>query len=186
LIYHVLSREAEAMVLPNLPMFVAGTYQPTDNAERLALTGICQAKGLRLAAARLYADAFAADPALADDLSTGLRYNAARAAAVAGCGAGDGAALDDTERSRWREQARRWIRADLGAWAKLVDSGEPERRRTMRRDVQPRLTRWQADPDLVGLRDPRALAELPGAEQMQCLALWDEVTVVLRRARAIE
>ncbi|MFT3882405.1 MAG: hypothetical protein QM703_22485 [Gemmatales bacterium] len=35
-IYHVLRREAENMILPNLPAFLAGKYQPQDNDERMA------------------------------------------------------------------------------------------------------------------------------------------------------
>ena len=34
---HVLRREAEGMILPNLPAFLDGKYQPQDNDERLAL-----------------------------------------------------------------------------------------------------------------------------------------------------
>ena len=36
-ICHVLRREAEGMILPNLPAFLDGKYQPQDNDERLAL-----------------------------------------------------------------------------------------------------------------------------------------------------
>ena len=42
---HVFRREAEAMILPNLPAFLEGKYQPQDNDERLALMGICQFQG---------------------------------------------------------------------------------------------------------------------------------------------
>src|SRR5260370_40015653 len=63
-IAHILRREAEALILPNLPAFMRGEYQPLDNDERLALVGICQFQGRGHAAARLYADAFAIDPAL--------------------------------------------------------------------------------------------------------------------------
>ena len=34
---HVLRREAEGLILPNLPAFLDGKYQPQDNDERLAL-----------------------------------------------------------------------------------------------------------------------------------------------------
>ena len=37
--YHVLRREAEAMLFPNLPAFLEGTYQPADQCERLAFVG---------------------------------------------------------------------------------------------------------------------------------------------------
>ena len=42
---HVLRREAEALILPNLPAFLRGEYQPQDNDERLALVGTCQSQG---------------------------------------------------------------------------------------------------------------------------------------------
>src|SRR5262249_22499091 len=90
-IAHVLRREAEAMILPNLRAFLDGQYRPQDNDERLALLGVCQFTNRTQAMARLYADAFAADPGLAEDLGAGHRYKAARAAAQAGCGRGVGA-----------------------------------------------------------------------------------------------
>src|SRR5262249_45346018 len=113
---HVLRREAEALILANLPAFLAGKYQPHANDERLALLGAWRAQGLYRAAARLCADAFATDPGLADQLTTECRYSslrgehydddrmdllntecrylAARCAALAGCGQGkDGARL---------------------------------------------------------------------------------------------
>ena len=54
----------------------------------MSLAALCSLKNLHAAAARLYADAFAAKPALADDVPTGNRYNAARAAACAAVGEG--------------------------------------------------------------------------------------------------
>src|SRR5260370_22251106 len=99
---------------------------------------------------RLYADAFAADPTLADDLRAGHRYNAARAAALAGCGRGeDGAGTGEPERARWRAQARQWLRADLAAWGTTLD-GDPAARHRLPQT----LTRWRGDPDLAGLREP--------------------------------
>src|SRR5262249_12362040 len=40
-ICHLLRREAEARILPNLPAFLRGEYRPPDHAERLALLGAC-------------------------------------------------------------------------------------------------------------------------------------------------
>jgi eukaryotic-like serine/threonine-protein kinase len=73
------------------------------------LLGVCQFTNRMGAAARLYADAFVADSHLAEDLRSGHRYEAARAAALAGCRLGaDGAKLDEAERTRWLRQARDW------------------------------------------------------------------------------
>jgi serine/threonine-protein kinase len=73
MIWHIFRREAESLILPDLPAFLQGSYQPQDNDERLALMGICQFKDLRVAMSRLYAAAFADDPGLADDLQAGRR-----------------------------------------------------------------------------------------------------------------
>src|SRR5207253_2192221 len=77
-----------------------------------------------LASARFAAEAFSRAPALAEDLRSHERYNAACAAALAGCGLGeDAAALGEPERTGWRKQARAWLQADLAAWAKVLDGG---------------------------------------------------------------
>ncbi|HEV3024153.1 MAG TPA: serine/threonine-protein kinase [Pirellulales bacterium] len=178
-IAHRFRREAEALIVPDLPAFLRGEYQPQDNDERLALVGCCQFQGLNQAAARLYADAFAADPELAEELTTqcleraargdqqpvgrveqlatqGL-YPAARCSALAGCGLGaDAANLSEAERARWRQQARDWLHADLAMWSKALHSGS----RSAWALVKATLTNWQSDPDLAGLRDSAVLEEL--------------------------
>jgi serine/threonine-protein kinase len=196
---HVLRREAEAVILPHLSAFLRGEYQPQDNDERLALVGTCQFQGRYQAAAHLYAEAFAADPGLADRLTTECRYRslreepfyervesvntegrylAARCAALAGCGRSkDAAKLSDAERAQWRKQAREWLKADLTQWARTLDSGYELDRNLAKR----MLTHWQAEPDLAGLREQNALDELPAEERKECHALWDEVGAVLRR-----
>jgi serine/threonine-protein kinase len=199
-ICHILRREAEAMILPDLPAFLRGEYQPQDNEERLALVGTCQFQGLSGAAAHLYADAFAADPGLAEDLTaaclrraarraeqpggqvedlhTQCRYPAARCAALAGCGLGkDAAQFSEAERTRWRKQARAWLQADLAVWAKTLDSGS----RAARDFAKRMLTHWQVDPDLAGLRELGPLDKLPADERKECLALWKEVDTLLKR-----
>jgi serine/threonine-protein kinase len=177
-IWHVLRREAESMIFPRTAAFLEGEYWPRDNIERLALLGVCRFKNLNLAAARLYTEAFAADPKLADDPHVSHRYNAARVAALAGGGRGeDGDKLSEEERTRWREQAREWLQADLAAWAKTLDSGS-----RVERDLAKRmLTHWQVVPDLAGLREPSALHKLSADERKECLALWNEVVGVVNR-----
>ncbi len=161
--YHILRREAEAAILPDLPAFLEGRYQPRDNDERFALQGICQFDGRFAASAQLYADAFAADPPLADDLRNGLRYNAACAAALAGRGTGqDGQA--------WREQARQWLIADARSLRAVSQD------RQARQQVRDILAHWIADPDLAGIRDPEDLAKWPEGERAQCAALWAQVS----------
>jgi serine/threonine-protein kinase len=176
-IFHVLRREAEALILPNLPACLDGKCQPQDKDERLALLGVCQFTNRSLALARLYTDAFAADPHLAEDLGAGHRLNAARAAALAGCGRGaDAAGVGEGERARWRQQARQWLRADLAARGKAWDS-TPEARIRARLA----LTGWRGHPDLAGVREPAALDKLSAEEHKEWLALWREVDALLSR-----
>jgi len=199
---HVLRREAEALLLPNLPGFLEGTWQPQDNDERLALLGVCQFQKLHAKAARLYVNAFANDPNLADALNsdclsrirareapadrlnifnTSCRYLAARSAALAGCGDGaDGGQPGDTERRMWRRHARDWLRADLATWEKMLEADTGVDRDLARQ----MLARWLTDPELTGLRDKTALNKLAPDEQAECRALWTQVNEVLNRRHA--
>jgi serine/threonine-protein kinase len=175
-ICHVLRREAESLILPNLPAFLRREYQPQENDERLALLGICQLKGDYRAAARLYADAFAADPKLADDLKSGARYSAAYFAVLAGCGHDKSTpALRADERARWRKQALDWLRADLAAWTKLANDAEEHAR------IRQTLQGWLKDADLAGIRDDKELAKLPTDEREQCRKLWADVEALLEK-----
>jgi serine/threonine-protein kinase len=179
-ILHSLRREAERMILPNLPAFLEGKYQPRDNDERLAMLGACQFSNRTVAMAGLYAGAFVADPSLADDLEAGHRYNAARAAALAGCGHGeDATGLGQEDRKRWRDQARKWLQEELAARVRALDA-DPD---AARAGVRQTLTRWRKDPDLAGVRDPGELDKLAADEQKDYLALWTGVATLFGRCQ---
>jgi serine/threonine-protein kinase len=165
-----------------LPALLRGAEKPADAAERVEFAQLCLLKKLYAAAARFYADAFTADPKLAEAVPNGNRYHAARAAALAGCGQGqDAGGLDDPGRARWRRQALEWLRQDLAWWGKALDSGNTQ----TGAEVRWRLQYWQTDGDLAGLREAGALGGLPPGERKECVALWDEVAAVLSRARSI-
>jgi serine/threonine-protein kinase len=175
-VYHILRREGETLIVPNLQVFLDGKYEPQDNDERLALLGTCQFMNRTRAMARLYAGAFAADPSLTKDSAAGHCYNAARVAALAGCGQGaDATDLADEEKARLRDQARQWLRADLAARSSAFDTGSTATRGAVRLA----LTRWQNEPDLAGLREQGELNKLPADERKECLALWQELTRLL-------
>src|SRR5262245_48048874 len=177
-ISHVLRREAESLIVPNLPAFLVGEYQPRDNDERLALLGVCQFTKRSLALAGLYADAFAADPSLASDHRSGRRFRAARPAALVGSARGeDVAGVGEPERACWRQQARRWLRADLAAWSQALD-----RDPSAARDLMSWVGVWRGDPDLVVLFEPAELDKLPPDERKDCVALAKEIEGLLTRA----
>jgi tetratricopeptide (TPR) repeat protein len=163
-----------------LSAVLAGNAQPKDASERLVFAQLGQEHRKRFAAAaRFYEESFAAQPALAENLASGHRYNAARAAALAGCGQGqDAAGLADEERTRLRQQALDWLRADLGAWRRLLEK-EPDKARPV---VAKKMQRWLEDTDFVGVRGPEALAKLPEAERQDWQKLWQAVEALHTRA----
>jgi serine/threonine protein kinase/Flp pilus assembly protein TadD len=132
------------------------------------------------AAARSYAQAFAAEPEVAEELRNGERYRAACVAALAGCGRGEDAAqLDDQERARLRRQALDWLRADLALRAKQAGSTRPEDRAAAKKA----LSYWFQDTELAGVRGD-ALAKLPEAEREAWRQLWGDVAATRARAAA--
>jgi serine/threonine protein kinase/Flp pilus assembly protein TadD len=160
-----------------LPGFLEGKTQPASPAERVALAELCSLKRLHRAAARFYEEAFAAQPSLAEGLGTGHRYNAACAAALAGCGQGQDALLLDAEqRARLRRQALDWLRADLMARKQLLEK-QPEQARAA---VQRTLQHWQQDADFAGVRGD-AVDKLPEAERQPWQQLWADVEQTLMR-----
>jgi tetratricopeptide (TPR) repeat protein len=159
-----------------LPAMIRGDVQPESARERLTLAELCQSHKQRYAlSARFYADAFADQPPLGDDLAAAHRYNAACAAALAGCGRGEDAKrLPDKVAQALRRQALAWLRTELTAWAAHPDRAAI--RRTMRH--------WQKDTDLAGVRDPGALDQLPEAERQEWRRLWGEAAALLAQAGA--
>ena len=165
-----------------LPAVLDGTDKPKDAAERLGFASLCQGHHKRFAAAaRFYEEALVEQPALAAALQFGHRYNAACAAALAGCGQGkDAADLKDLERARLRKQALNWLRADLDAWNELLKKNPDKVRPVIIQTMQ----HWQADTDFAGVRGTQALSKLPEAERPAWQKLWANVTDTLARAQA--
>jgi serine/threonine protein kinase/Tfp pilus assembly protein PilF len=164
-----------------LPAILNGRQQPTGVAERIGLAELCQmpCKKRYLAAFRFYKDAFAADPKLISDQPSLARYNAACAAALAGCGQGEGAdKLGAAQRERLRRQSLDWLRADLAAWRRALEK-EPDKTRTA---LLQQLAHWQVDSDLSGVRGD-ALAKLPAAQRQAWQQLWADVADTLARAQ---
>ena len=111
-----------------------------------------------------------------DDMQAQPRYNAACAAALAGCGHGEDAGkLDAAQPSRLRRQALDWLTADLSAWSRIAE--KPEARPLVRQV----LTHWQKDPDLAGVRDAVELAKVPDVERADWDKLWSRVAALLAR-----
>jgi tetratricopeptide (TPR) repeat protein len=172
--------ERLAQLDKKLPAILSGKEQAGGPIEQVHYAELClqNYKRLYASAARLYQQALAARPSLAADPRTEVRYNAACAAALAAVGKGaDAAQLDDMERARLRQQALDWLRADLTAYVRLAEQGNPNARQA----ILENLTHWQQDTDLTALRDGKALAALPEKERTAWQKLWAEVAALLKQ-----
>ncbi|HTU23366.1 MAG TPA: tetratricopeptide repeat protein, partial [Gemmataceae bacterium] len=156
-----------------LPAFRRGEIKPADSDERIAWAMLClRAHPYYADAAELFRTAFADRPALAET----HRIYAACAAALAGCGQGEGAEkLTEAERAGWRKQALAWLRSDLEVLRKRSERGSEG----LRGDVRKTLRRCRDNPALAGLRDTKDIEKLPKQEGEAWRRFWDEVNEVL-------
>jgi WD40 repeat protein len=171
-------RRAErlAALEARLPALLRGDDQPAP-ADLTDLMVVCQAKRQHAAAARLAADALAANPRLGLNSTSAFRYNAACSAALAAAGqVEDAGRLPEKARAALRRQALDWLRADLDAWDKLA--GDPKAHRSALQNPR----HWHSDPDLAGVRDHAALTRLPEAERVAWQKLWADAADLLQRA----
>jgi hypothetical protein len=106
-------------------------------------------------------------------------YNAACAAALAGCGQGkDADKLDSQERARLRQQALDWLRDELKACRQVLEKSQGK----AGPGIAKRMQHWLRDPDFAGVRGADALARLPKAERQGWENLWQEVEALWQRA----
>jgi Flp pilus assembly protein TadD len=174
------ARQAERFVEleERLPAFLRGERKPSGSVEALSLARLCYFKQLYRPSVRFWLEAFELEPVV-QEMRTGHRNQAARAAALAGCAKGrDDPPPAEDERRGLRDQARAWLKADLAEASKGLQSKEPETRTS----VKETIARWREDPDLAGVRDQDALEKLSADEANAWRALWSEVEAMLRDA----
>jgi Tfp pilus assembly protein PilF len=175
-------REAERLVEldSRLSAVLKGEAQPASTAEQIEFAHLCLLEKRYAASARFSRAAFTAEPGLADNVPSGVRYNASCCAVLAAGGLSkDAAELQDEERARWRQQALDWLRADLTWWNKEIDKVNGQERAVIAQQMQ----HWQSDKDLASVRDRTALDKLPKAERWAWQKLWADVAATLARAR---
>jgi hypothetical protein len=168
----LVAREAQ------LPAVLAGTGPPPTPRERHGYIEVCRRTKRYTAAARLAANAFAADPKSADDLETSFRYNAACYAALAAAGQGRDAP-PPADRPALRRQAFGWLRADLAGWQKRL-AADPAKARDIAHKT---MSHWLADADLGLVRHPLAVGLLPADERTAWTQLWADVRNLRDRTR---
>jgi serine/threonine protein kinase/Flp pilus assembly protein TadD len=159
---------------------MSGETKAETTAERLALASFCMtSKRWYAASTRWYAEALALDPTLSPNPANSVRYDAARAAVLAGCGQGlDVEKLDAARRLRLRQQALDWLRADLQAWRQLLEKDAAKSRSV----VATKMRSWLQEPTLTYVRARDPLARLLKAEREPWRAFWRDVAQLRYRA----
>jgi serine/threonine-protein kinase len=139
---------------------------------------LCYDRKLHARATRLWAEAFTIDPKLVEDPRRSTRYDAACSAALGGSGqAEDVAPSDKAERASLRDQALRWLTADLDAWEGLLGLADS----ALRAKFVEGVDYSKRDGDLAGVRDPDALEKLPDDERDAWRALWARAEALRER-----
>ena len=173
MIYHVLRREAEPLVLPNLPAFLDGRYQPTDNNERIAFTAECAFTKRYATAARLWTDALAAEPLRLDECFDSAMF----ALTQAGHGIGvDASGASESDRAKWRATALDWLQT-------LVVLAQPPTAEARQAHAIRILTIWCTASELADIRNGSHAAQLPQPERDAWSTAWRQADEVLIRAK---
>ena len=161
-----------------LAAVLAGT-PARDDPERVQLANRASEKARYGSAVRLFAEAFANDPRLADDRATQSRYRAARAAVLASSGwSEDNPRPLDSIKPELRRQALSWLRAELASWESLIADGSEQ----TRRQVATGLREWKMESALYTIREDKELNQLPEEEGQAFRQLWADVDRLLVRA----
>jgi Tfp pilus assembly protein PilF len=163
-----------------MPAILHGEASPANPSEAISLAWMCRQPDTKqyAASARLYSEAFTADPKLTADMKQQHRYNAACSAALAAAGQGEDARLlPDKTAIMFHHWALGWMRDDLTVYAKLAGQNNP----ALRQEIQRRLTHWRGDPDLASVRDAQALDRLPDHERASWQALWRDADELAKR-----
>jgi tetratricopeptide (TPR) repeat protein len=144
-----------------LDQVLSGKARPRDAVEQTEFALMLYKKARHGESARMFAEAFAEDAALAEDLAQNHRYNAACSAALA-------AAAGGADAAEWRGRALEWLRADLAAREKAVTG------------LAAMLEQQKKDPDFASVRDH--LGDLPEPERDAWRGLWAAVDLALANA----
>ena len=139
--------------------------------------------GRNVKATEYFSRALQADPKLGDDQQAQHRYHAARAAALAAAGEDkDEPSQGDAAKAKLRRQALDWLKAELAACSKQMESGPPQDRLF----IAQTLDHWLQDGVLAGIRDKTAITKLPAEEQRAFTKLWADVAKAAEPANNAE
>ncbi len=177
-------QQAESLVAYDkaLPAILKDNSAPPPARHCLRYAQVCYNKQLYGSSARLFETALTgkAGELNLDEKASALQwFNAACAAAKAGCGHGaDAAQYDERQRTEWREQSLRWLQMSLAYWETQLAGDVPQ----ASAEAVSTLQLWRRTRALSGLRDPEALARLTAKEREACRKVWEDIAALLTPA----
>jgi serine/threonine-protein kinase len=149
------------------------TLVVADGPETLEFAEILRLRGQFAVSVRLYEEAFRLAPALAENPLSGNRFDAA-CAAVQTCAL----EREDGKKTALSDQALQWIREDLAAWNRRLESGNAP----LRASAVRALKRWRTESQLAAVRDAAAVSGLSATTEDGWRALWRDVDAALEHA----
>lgn len=164
---HVLRREADQLVLPDLERLKRGEVEPLDDTTRLALLGACQAEGLLGRSAALWSSVLGSQIPPPEQLVD----PAARSLIIAASGDGaDASKYGDADRIAWRELGLRLLTERLNDLERTAGAGGDGL--VTARNV---LAGWESAEEFRSVRDGPLLGPMPDEERTRWAALWRRV-----------
>ncbi len=156
--------------------YLSGQSRPATAPERIDFAEVCYHKGMYARSSDEYAAAFADDRKLLADATKGYRYAAACSAALAGTVAGnDDPKPGDSKKAKLRKRALDLLKDE---WSGAASNSKKNPGMIIQlRDA------WRSEPDLAGVRDRAALAQLPAAERDEWTKFWSEIDRTEKQAR---
>src|SRR5262249_54705797 len=137
-------------------------------------TKVCRPKKLFAEATKLYAKAFAADPAFLSETAQDWVLEAASSALLAGIGEGADAPAGGAERRALREKAHAWLASTLASAEEEGSADEPAAGPAIAR-----IRDWMKDRTLARTRGSQSLPQLSPEEAAAWHAFWNRCDAFL-------
>lgn len=177
-IYHVLRREAEQLVFPELDSLVRGRSQPDDQDALLCLIAACKARNRFGRCAELCSSMLLPDSPVPDRIADA----AARHLVAAGTGLGtDAAEYSDADRVAWRQAALTLLTTRIDDWERQVRAGTRNAA-----DTAAVVTAWQTAREFDAVRGDPPSASLPEAERLRWRSLWSRSLALANQAKPVK
>jgi tetratricopeptide (TPR) repeat protein len=155
-----------AAIARRLPVLLRGEDRPANAQQAAQFATIAFQTGAYDASLRLWKQAIAEVPGLAEDVAAGYRFSAVRAAVATASPESNPA-----QRAHWRNEAAGWLAAELSTYSTMLRKDEPEDRILVRQ----RLSIAKRSPELAPVLDVARRAHLPSDEQVTWSSLGERI-----------